>query len=567
MQLRFLASAGPSEVLDAVSSQLAGASERCIEPILRAPGLAVWTPLQAPSLVSEDGSGALVGLLFDRAGGARQQRLPSPLPAPADFTERYWGAYVLFVSDPDGHRILRDPSGGVTAYHRRAGPLDVYASDLPMLASVAEGSFEPDLTFLRHWLAYPYLRTHRTGLEGITEILPGQVRCAGPQGPHESPAWSPWVYASPELAIKDFGAAAAHLRDAILLAVPRLAQAGSDVVVQLSGGLDSSIVAAALAATDRPFRALNFVTHAPDGDERTYAHEVARHCRIELAELAEEPASVDLACIPPLSVRPPPNPLLQPLHRTLASHLVLTGADCVLDGSGGDNVFCYLGSAAPALDALRWNGARAGLLVVHDLARLYGTTSWAVCRAAWRRRRRPMSWPRDESFLARGIATDAESHPWLDRSDSMLRGSYEQVQSIVGVRHFLSDPAPGEIAALHPLLAQPVLEACLRIPSWLWVRGGRDRAVARAAFRGLLPERILSRRSKGRLASLVLAGYMARRGALESLLLEGKLAQAGLIDRAAIRAYLRNDAEPQDPGYVRLLALTSAESWLRAFER
>lgn len=567
MQLRFLAAAGPSEALEVLSSELAGAKAARVAPILRAPGLAVWTPAQAPWLVSEDGSAALIGLLFDRAEGARQQRLPSPLPAPADFTERFWGAYVLLASDPGGHRVLRDPSGGVTAYHRRAGALDLYASDLAMLATVAAGRFEPDFAFLRQWLVYPYLRTHRTGLEGVTEILPGQVHGAGPRGPHASPAWNPWSHASPERAIEDFDVAAAHLREAILLAVPRLAQAASDVVVQLSGGLDSSIVAAALATAGRPFRALNFVTRAPDGDERIYAHEVARHCGIALAELIEEHASVDLANVPSLSMRPPPNALLQPLHRALASHLVLTGADCVLDGSGGDNVFCYLGSAAPALDALRRRGLRAGLLAVHDLARLYGTTSWAVGRAAWRRHRRPTGWPSDESFLAPGVATHEASHPWLDRSGAMLRGSYEQVQSIVGVRHFLRDPAPGEIAALHPLLAQPVLEACLRIPSWVWVRGGRDRAVARAAFRGLLPDKILSRRSKGRLASLVLAGYMARRGELESILLEGRLAQASLLDRSAIHAYLRRDGEPQDPGYIRLLAMASAESWLRAFER
>ena len=140
------------------------------------------------------------------------------------------------------------------------------------------------------------------------------------------------------------------------------------------------------------------------------------------------------------------------------------------------------------------------------------------------------------------------------------------MQSIVGIQFFHNDPAPGEVAALHPLLVQPILEACLRIPTWLWLRGGRDRAVARAAFRGLLPEATLSRRSKGHLTSLFMAGYLATRPELESLLLDGRLAAAGLLDRDTIREYLRRDGRPDDADYMRLLDLSSAETWLRGFD-
>jgi asparagine synthase (glutamine-hydrolysing) len=109
------------------------------------------------------------------------------------------------------------------------------------------------------------------------------------------------------------------------------------------------------------------------------------------------------------------------------------------------------------------------------------------------------------------------------------------------------------------------MEACLAVPSWLWTRGGQDRAVARAAFRGLLPDAILSRRSKGRLESMFMKGYMSGRYRLENLLLDGRLAAAGLIDRAAILDYLRRPDQPGDSGYIRLLELSSAETWLRSF--
>src|SRR3546814_18791962 len=38
---------------------------------------------------------------------------------------------------------------------------------------------------------------------------------------------------------------------------------------------------------------------------------------------------------------------------------------------------------------------------------------------------------------------------------------------------------------------------CLSIPTWQWVRGGRDRAVARAAVADLIPALIAQRRTKG----------------------------------------------------------------------
>src|SRR5205085_2629923 len=108
-------------------------------------------------------------------------------------------------------------------------------------------------------------------------------------------------------------------------------------------------------------------------------------------------------------------------------------------------------------------------------------------------------------------------------------GKREHVRAIVHVHHFL-DARRGvsDLAFLHPLLAQPLLELCLRIPSWMWARGGRNRAVARAAFRDLLPAEIVNRRAKGRLESLFMKSFMANRNALGDLLLGGRLDAMGM---------------------------------------
>jgi asparagine synthase (glutamine-hydrolysing) len=568
MRLRFLAAAGPREALGQLEQRLAVAGPP-LEPVLRCPGLAAWTLSGTPSVAAPDGSTLAVGLLFDRASGNRLERLPAPLPAQAQFVERFWGAYVLLAShDGHGHSVLRDPSGGVTAYHRRREPLDIYASDAELLAAAGPLELSPDPVFLHHWLAFPALRTGLTGVRGVREIVPGTAHARAGDEERTTLIWNPWEHAAQDHTIRGIEEAADALRSAVLTAVPRLLGDSAQVVVQLSGGLDSSIVAAALAHAGRGFRAVTFATLTPDGDERRYAREVAQHCGIELAELVEERASPDFAEVPLLALRPPPNALLRPLHRTMANHLGLIGADLALDGAGGDNVFCALGTSSPSLDALRRAGPRAGLTALQDLARLHGTTLWAAARAAGRRSRRArVAWLRDDSFLAPSAALPpAADHPWLHEVAAADRGTLEHIQSIAGIFHFLADPMPGSVATLHPLLAQPVLEACLRIPSWLWIRGGRDRAVARAAFRGLLPDSILARRSKGSLGSMFVTGYMARRARLESLLLEGKLSQTGLLDREAIRDYLRREGQPADARYIRLIDFASAETWLRSFE-
>ena len=565
MRLCFLAAAGPREALDQLSRKLA-ADRPTLEQVLCGPHLVVWVMPGTPAIAAPDGTAIAVGLVFDRASGRRLERLPAPVPPDRQFVERFWGAYVLLATGGQGHVALRDPSGGVMAYHRRCEPLDIYASDADLLS--ATGPLEPDPAFLRHWLTFPALRTGLTGVRRVREIVPGSAHARVGREERVTLPWNPWDHTPPDQAIRRFEEGADVLREAVLHAVPRLLGDSAAPVIQLSGGLDSSIVAAALARAGRSFRAVTFATVTPDGDERGYAREVAEHCGIALDELVEERIAPDFAEIPPLALRPPPNALLRRLHRTMSNHLALTGSDLAVDGAGGDNVFCALSTSSPSLDALRREGPRAGLAALQDLARLHGTTLWSAARAAGRRSRRARAaWPRDDAFLAPDAAlpTDAD-HPWLRDVTAVDRGTLEHVQSIAGIFHFLADPTPGAIAVLHPLLAQPILEACLRIPSWLWIRGGRDRAVARQAFRGLLPDTILARRTKGSLVSMFMTGYMGQRLQLEALLLEGKLSQTGLLDHAAIRDYLRREGQPDDARYIRLIDLASAETWLRSFD-
>jgi len=482
--------------------------------------------------------------------------------------EGKWGGFVAFLRDENMVVALRDPSGSVPAYFCESGGIQLYFSNAELLRDLKLDQAAVDEQFLHQWLTYPFLRTARTGLSDRFELLPGTARSSSGGAASVSTLWSPWRAAAAERQIRDFDEAARRVRE-VALGTVAVQLAGVEApVLELSGGLDSSIVAACLNQAGLRFKAANFVTQSADGDERDYARMVASALDLELAELPEEPANLALSPPKRLSFRPSLSPVLQPLHRALSRYAQAVGSTDFVTGAGGDNVFCYLTTTAPVLDAARSLGLSAAFPTVRDVATLGDCTLWKAAgfaiRKSFRAKKRPL-WKRDGRFLTPGaLAAEPDPHPWLERPDQVLPGTIEHIESLVLIQHFL-DPeyASGE-ALHHPLLNTPLIELCLAIPTWLWVRGGRNRAVARAAFADLLPAPIIRRRTKGRLESMCARAYDGSRSKLADLLIEGELAKRGLLDRAVLEAYLRIPGRPPDDSYFRIFDLVSLELWLRS---
>ncbi|MES2136942.1 MAG: asparagine synthase-related protein [Pseudomonadota bacterium] len=525
--------------------------------------LSLWTEPGTPLLRNDAGTSIALGLLFDRSANTRLTSLPNWENLERVCIRDFWGSYVLFTAKGASHSALRDPSGSIPVYYGAAGALQLCASDADMLRLAWAEAFQPNLDAVRHWLRFPFLRTAQTGALNVRELLPGMARDFGSNGARLRQAWSPLPFVSRESGITAFDEAVSRLRGDVLHSVRRLAEGQSSVVLQLSGGLDSSIVAAALSEGGIDYRAITFATRSADGDERRYARQVTEALAVDLQELGEAAVdwSVRTASGP---FQRPPSVLLQPLR---SAQLAAAGTGAlVLDGGGGDNVFGSINSAAPAIDALRLCGAAGAVRTTRNLAVRHGCTFWAAVTSAIRRvRRKTIVWMPDDSFLASPRPASPDPHPWLESLDDMLPGSADHLRMIAGVHHFLIDPAEGQPCNLHPLISQPIVETCLRIRSWLWFEGGRDRAVARAAFRGLLPDAILDRRGKGSLQSLFVKGFTALRGELRSFLLSGQLAEEGIIDVAALGRYLDDAEQPRDDAYVRILEIASAEQWLGSF--
>lgn len=483
----------------------------------------------------------------------------------------YWGGYVALLVREDGSfSILRDPSGMMPCYMRRTAEHVTLASDMTALAT--PGDVAVDYAALARMFAGIDVIGRRTGIVGIEELFPGERLTVTPSAGRIEQTWSPWDHVRPRAGM-DFASAADVLRVTLKDSIGAWSTCFGKILVGVSGGLDSSIVAAALGPRTPGLRCLTMVEPGTDGDERRYAEALVGKLGVRLDAPVYDLGAVDVTQ-PVLPHLPLPF-ALHFFHAIEAEHQRLDEpVDAYFSGNGGDNIFCGLRSAVPLADRLLALGVRPGLIrTARDLADLTGSGMASVAGKAWERVRRRKAGHRvrrDLSGLgptgrAAGL-DDGDRHPWITAPPRTLPGKAAHVAMLAraqkSIELYPRSSAPPQIS---PLLSQPIVELCLSIPTWYWVRGGRDRAVARAAFEGLLPELILERRTKGSPSGFIRRVFDAQGEAAIAMLRGGRLVEAGLIDpqwlERADEGLWRDDGRDH-----RILTFAAAEAWVRWWE-
>ncbi|MCR6645821.1 MAG: asparagine synthase-related protein [Terricaulis sp.] len=123
-------------------------------------------------------------------------------------------------------------------------------------------------------------------------------------------------------------------------------------------------------------------------------------------------------------------------------------------------------------------------------------------------------------------------------------------------------------ARTHPLLlSQPIVEACLRIPPYVMVAGGKERALARAAFADLVPLDVVRRITKGETTRYFAAVLAANEAWIRDILCGGKLIENGVVDSTALQHALAGGWLQDGMAADGLYALIAAECWLRNLEK
>lgn len=522
------------------------------------------------------GGGIVIGHLFRPDGMPLHEQSAALASLDANDAGRWlarncWGEYLLVQPDRDdgpGPCITRDPSGGVGCVHSIPGATGFATSDI----SIAErlGLFERrvDRDFITHFLAYPYVKSARTGLSGIRELLPGCTLHVHGGDAMTSRTWCPWEFVDPARRQRDIGEAAVELRNVVERTVTAWAGVDGAALVELSGGLDSSIVATCLKGTSARIHCVTLLPALPGADERIYARPVAETLGSELSceRLDVDSAKFD-APVPPWCMTPGIAPLQHAVDGIMEGVAVREGFNSLYSGGGGDAVFGFLGGAAPAADAFRERGVRAGIRTASQLSELHQCTFWLAARLALRKLAKsdgPYR-PADGSLLDPSAVPDApEPHPWWESPATALPGDLERIEGLAGTQLF-RDAVPRAMQRWlrMPLLSQPVMEACLSIPSWMWMDGGRNRAVARLAFSDLLPSIVLHRRSKGNFSQYNGAVYRRNKQAMQAFLMDGELRSMNLLDTDALQSFFGRPLGPRDQSYMRIVDLCRAENWIR----
>ena len=461
-----------------------------------------------------------------------------------------WGRYVGLARAPDGLSVLRDPSGGVDVVGWRRDDLLVTASELPdWLEPWWPDALSIDWPAVARILADPALAGGAAPLTGLATLAPGEIWENG----QARQAWDPATFARAGLTTTlDLETELVATVDAV---VARWAR--GRVLVEISGGLDSAIVATALSRADAETAgAVNYYVRQAEGDERAFAREVAARCSVPLAEVEKPETALDLDILRAVSggLRPALDGIDPHHDLDLADRCRQAGAATLLTGRGGDNVFFQTPTPLIAAQAGR---AGLGPRALANLARWQGRSVYGLLRAAFGNGEgRPST---------RG--TGAWAHPWLADLADLPPAKRLQIASLVGGVSAHSATRRGEAADLrHPLLAQPLLELCLAIPVPTLVRGGRDRGLARDAFADRLPPSVLARRGKGRLSAHY--GRILGRSleAVRPLLLQGRLAAAGLVDPSEWDEALSIESLIWRGGVGRIFTAVMLELWIEAWE-
>lgn len=572
----------PPAPFNAINTMTEGAASEW-RVVGRADGMiaAAKGPLQSYPL---NGAGIIFGRLFQDMRAAALDNAAMPGAGGKYLIDHCWGRYIAFLRDESGTAwgVLRHPGNGPACYVMEIdGALLCFSHPEDALQIVGQ-RLTPDWPYLRDSLLDVELVDGRTGVYEIQEILTGEFWQVTSGGVSRQSLWRPARFCRDE-AVFDPKDAQDRLKASTHECLGAWASQYGSILHTLSGGLDSAIVLGCLveAADPSKITCLNYFTTHEDGDERAFARAAARHfacplieCAIPESERVYETILNDL----PLTAKPDTHIFARPLDILLGEEAQRLQAEVFLSGEGGDHLFFNMARDLTAVDHAFDHGVTRELpSVVFETAQRCGVSVWQVLARALRHgvliRNNSFALPeraKSHPFVTLEAVMDAgalsRAHPWMADLDGVAPGKILQIYYLAKVLHRF--PAFGRCTVadvVHPLLSQPLIETCLRIPTYILSRYGMDRGLARMAFQDVIPPSILHRRTKGSTGNHIARMLASGLPHFRPLLLDGLLAQQPFIDRGRLEAILTPDALENRTLLWPLLRAIATEAWLQSW--
>ncbi|MGC4079540.1 MAG: asparagine synthase-related protein [Rubrivivax sp.] len=467
------------------------------------------------------------------------------------------GAFAVAWREGKTLCLARDPIGHRTLYYALVDGALVFASRVDALLDAFALPRRADPRSVAAFLSYAYVPGRATMIEGVCEVLPGEiVRFDGSLS--RTTFWR-----MPREGTDDVDLVA-HLRRELERVIGGMLPAGEPVCASLSGGIDSSLVAAlAKRLHDAPVRTFSITFGDAYRDELAWSSMVASHAKTDhtIVELPAEAIAAHLDDTVARLDKPNGDPLTVPnalLFREMAEH-----GTVVLNGEGGDPCFGGPKNMPMLLAELYGDGyeedggerarqrtyLRAHLKCFDELAfmldpevyRLATTPPLEDDLSEW------FDDPRWPSFLGKLMAINVRfkgGHHILPKVDALA--------------------APFGVLPRSPLFDKALVELAFAIPSRDKLRGSIEKYALKEAVRDLLPEAILDRPKSGMLVPVEgwFSGPMlpfARERILEGL------PKHGLFQRDALEQLVTGKLRGLRPRRgVKIWLLLTLESHLRA---
>lgn len=490
----------------------------------------------------------------------------------------YWGHYIAFLRAGCSTVILTDPTSSIPCYLFKKNGVTVLFSHLEKCPYIWNQGLSFNLKFISALLAYDKIQNGETGFSEIQEILGGSKVVLDASGNSSiTQVWRPAEFALRPQKLSDSDGVKI-LRDTVRYVVRSWANVSARVHMNLSGGLDSTIVLNCLAESNAEVTAYHHIAASGDLSEVKYARFAAEHSGVRLVELTFS-ASMDFPepdCHP-LSVRPTRKFLAPNMSR----HYFGNSSDervPIFTGQGGDHLFHIARTPLGFLDHISDNGLGGDAVrELFNSAQLAGKTIWEVASIALAHRRRPLH----TTLMLRNIRNNAtpfsrRAHqllsdaycvaPWMDRITVLPPAKQDHLSTLMHMaflREVLDEPVTRNY--VHPLISQPLIELAMRLPVYSLCANGVSRGLVRTAFKDDIPEAISKRMTKGGSIQYFMGQVDHNRAMVERSLQDGQLVRLGLVDEDDVRAFMKNDWYRTNGFGHRILSYYSIEAWLTSW--
>jgi len=511
------------------------------------------------------------------------------------FLSRLNGMFAIALWDREHRRLLlaRDRMGIKPLYYSVHGGCLWFGSEIKCILAAGGSTRTIDPLGLDQLLTFEYTASPTTLLEDVRKLPPGTWLTFAGGKLHQGRFWS--FPAHEPAPAPDVAELSERVRHTFLGAVRR--QLASDVPLGafLSGGIDSSILVAAMKeVSPTPPLTFSIGFGDPSYSELCHARAVAVHCGTRHHEQILTPDY--LALLPEvISQLDQPIADFSVFPTLLVARIAREQVTVALGGDGGDELFggydTYRADAwstrlldwqpAPVRAAVEWlaralplgrgkRGLANQLRRFLEGARLpprWQHLRWMMALTAEQRSR---LYARDFRAQVAGAAAELacaalEESP-SDRLAAQLRCDLELYLPEDILTKVDAMSMASSLEARVPYLDNEMVDLALGIPSRLKVRGGERKWILRRAFAHSLPRPVLRRSKEG--FSMPMKHWLRRewKPLMHELLSPESLAPEGLFDARYVQRLMReHEAGTHNHSHL-LWALMVFQLWRARFE-